>query len=117
MQLAVVIGNSRYIADPLANPPKDAKAVALRLGELGFEVLDRVDEIFGWQKASKMVVPILDVTKEDVEALVEVVYDRIGNSIGQQVSSGTILVMYWRRPLYRTWCLSSHQARSTTSTR
>ena len=89
VQLAVVIGNSGYITNPLTNPPNDAKDVALRLGELGFEVLGRVAGTFQWQEASNTVVSILDATDEDVETLVEMVSDRIGNAIGRQV------IVFW----------------------
>ncbi len=38
-RLALVIGNSAYLADPLDNPVNDANAVAKALDRLGFEVM------------------------------------------------------------------------------
>src|SRR5687768_14530983 len=37
-RVALVIGNSTYQKDPLANPINDAKAIAAALGEASFEV-------------------------------------------------------------------------------
>ena len=37
-RIALVIGNSTYLKDPLANPVNDAKAIAAALGEARFEV-------------------------------------------------------------------------------
>jgi tetratricopeptide (TPR) repeat protein len=43
-RVALVIGNGAYKGvSPLANPAKDAKAVAAELTRLGFEVIDRYD--------------------------------------------------------------------------
>lgn len=40
---ALVIGNSRYAVAPLRNPIHDARAMAQRLGDVGFEVIERED--------------------------------------------------------------------------
>lgn len=40
-RIALVIGNASYMQAPLRNPPNDARAVAQRLRELGFEVVHR----------------------------------------------------------------------------
>lgn len=40
-RLALVIGNARYREAPLGNPANDARAVAVRLKELGFKVMER----------------------------------------------------------------------------
>jgi WD40 repeat protein len=40
-RLALVIGNSKYKEAPLANPANDAKAMAVRLKQLGFKVIER----------------------------------------------------------------------------
>jgi len=37
-RIALVIGNGRYAASPLANPPNDAELIAATLRDLGFEV-------------------------------------------------------------------------------
>jgi hypothetical protein len=42
-RVALVIGNSAYPSAPLANPAKDAKAVASALRELGFEVVELIN--------------------------------------------------------------------------
>lgn len=38
-RVALVIGNGNYAVRPLANPPNDARALALALKDLGFEVI------------------------------------------------------------------------------
>ena len=40
-RLALVIGNSKYKESPLANPANDARAMAVRLKQLGFKVIER----------------------------------------------------------------------------
>jgi WD40 repeat protein len=40
-RLALVIGNARYQAAPLANPANDAHAIATKLHELGFTVIEK----------------------------------------------------------------------------
>ena len=42
-RVALVIGNGAYPSGPLRNPPNDARAVAAKLGGLGFDVTLRVD--------------------------------------------------------------------------
>ena len=41
MRVALVIGNSTYKESPLANPSNDARAMATRLRELGFSVIEK----------------------------------------------------------------------------
>src|SRR5262245_37387394 len=40
-RLALVIGNSTYNNSPLANPSNDARAMATKLRQLGFEVIEK----------------------------------------------------------------------------
>ena len=40
-RLALVIGNSSYTNSPLANPANDARAMATKLRQLGFEVMEK----------------------------------------------------------------------------
>jgi len=40
-RLALVIGNSKYKEAPLANPANDARAMAVKLKQLGFKVIER----------------------------------------------------------------------------
>jgi WD40 repeat protein len=42
-RLALVIGNSSYRDTPLANPANDARAMAFKLKELGFRVIEKED--------------------------------------------------------------------------
>src|SRR5262249_39205905 len=42
-RLALVIGNSTYRDAPLGNPANDARAMAIKLKELGFKVIERED--------------------------------------------------------------------------
>jgi curli biogenesis system outer membrane secretion channel CsgG len=42
-RVALVIGNSHYASAPLVNPTNDARAMAQRLRELGFKVVERQD--------------------------------------------------------------------------
>jgi len=42
-RIALVIGNGAYVASPLVNPARDARAVAERLREAGFRVTLKVD--------------------------------------------------------------------------
>jgi hypothetical protein len=42
-RVALVIGNSNYATSRLRNPVNDAKAIALKLRTLGFEVVERLD--------------------------------------------------------------------------
>ena len=42
-RIALVIGNSSYPDGPLRNPANDARAIGKRLGEFGFEVIERID--------------------------------------------------------------------------
>ena len=42
-RVALVIGNSHYASAPLVNPTNDARAMAERLRELGFKVVERED--------------------------------------------------------------------------
>ncbi len=42
-RVALVIGNSDYVAGPLLNPENDARAMASALRETGFEVLEYID--------------------------------------------------------------------------
>jgi len=40
-RLALVVGNSSYVNAPLANPANDGRAMAAKLRQLGFEVMER----------------------------------------------------------------------------
>src|SRR5579862_9850734 len=40
-RLALVIGNSTYNSSPLANPANDGRAMATKLRQLGFEVMEK----------------------------------------------------------------------------
>ena len=40
-KVALVIGNSKYLASPLANPVNDSRAFATKLRTLGFQVIER----------------------------------------------------------------------------
>src|SRR5438045_1198551 len=42
-RVALVVGNSHYASAPLVNPTNDARAMAQRLRELGFKVVERED--------------------------------------------------------------------------
>jgi uncharacterized caspase-like protein len=43
-RVALVIGNGAYVtANPLRNPPNDARAMSAALREIGFEVVERID--------------------------------------------------------------------------
>ena len=42
-KIALIIGNSAYPSAALKNPVNDAKAMAAKLGSLGFEVILRTD--------------------------------------------------------------------------
>ena len=41
LKVALVIGNSKYLSSPLANPVNDSRAIAAKLRTLGFEVIER----------------------------------------------------------------------------
>ena len=41
LKVALVIGNSKYLSSPLANPINDSRAFAAKLRTLGFEVVER----------------------------------------------------------------------------
>jgi caspase domain-containing protein len=43
-RVALIIGNGAYVgANPLRNPPNDARAMSAALREIGFEVVERID--------------------------------------------------------------------------
>ena len=52
-RIALVIGNSAYRDNPLANPANDARLMATTLADLGFEVIERIDAD---QKAMKVAI-------------------------------------------------------------
>jgi hypothetical protein len=43
-RVALIIGNGAYVgANPLRNPPNDARSMSARLREIGFDVIERID--------------------------------------------------------------------------
>src|SRR5262245_18024550 len=43
-RVALIIGNGAYVgANPLRNPPNDARAMSAALREIGFDVIERID--------------------------------------------------------------------------
>ena len=91
----MVIGNSQYVGiRKLPNPPNDARDMAKRLSELGFEVLCREqDGGFEWQSpATAEVVPIYNATSEEIDttgeeggSIVGSLRSRIAAGSGRQV--------------------------------
>jgi WD40 repeat protein len=69
-RLALVIGNARYKDSPLANPANDAHAIATRLHELGFTVIEKEN-----------------ATREDM--------DRLSREFGNRLSSGGVGLFYF----------------------